>query len=372
MEAKMTSAANPPLSAMDRFHASKLGKLKIRLQFTGWLQYIIGGVFTLLLAGVAGLLWLAFGNSWAFLLALLASGAVLAITVFDLITVKMRLHPMEAIPRPLIGLDAFDTMRARRACRSFQRRKLAPEHLKAVLADAALYGQPAQQIGAQPVRFEYINAPLTVWPVVGCEEFLVAIAPKSYDRMSVIDIGRSLQKVVHKATAQGLATCWIGPGADQASVIQHLGARFNPSEEHVICVCAIGYKSFYKPFALRLMGRGQRNRLPLEKLFFADAGFKTPLDFTHSPYGRCFEVCQWAPSSFNSQTTRGVAGADGGMGFYATTPSRYYAAVALGIWCANWELSCEALGLIGHFEVLPELETKDALPRYDISWLPEG
>ena len=367
----MTSAGKPPISAADRFHATRLGKLKIRLQFTGWLQYIIGGVFTLLLAGVAGLLWLAFGAGWAVWLVMLAAGAVLVVTVFDLITVKMRLHPKEAIPEPLTGMDAFDIMRARRACRSFQNRKVVPAHLKAVLADAAHFGQPAQQIGTRPIRFEYVNAALTVWPVVGCEEFLVAIAPKAYDRMSVIDIGRSLQKVVINATAQGLATCWIGPGADQASVIRHLGARFNAAEDHVICVCAIGYKSFYKPFSLRLMGRAQHKRLPLEKLFFSDAGFNAPLDTAHSPYGRCFEACQWAPSSFNSQTTRGVAGADGRMDFYAVTPSRYYAAVALGIWCANWELGCEALGVGGHFEALPTETKADALPRYDVSWVPD-
>lgn len=29
------------------------------------------------------------------------------------------------------------------------------------------------------------------------------------------------------ATRMGLATCWIGPGADQSSVQQKLGPRFN-------------------------------------------------------------------------------------------------------------------------------------------------
>ena len=355
------------LSAMDRFHASKLGKLKLRLQFSGWLQYITSGVLVLLLLGVAALAWLV--SSWMSWALMLVAAVIAAITVFDLITVKLRWHPLEAVPAPLTGLDAFDLMRARRACRSFQRRKLEPAHLKAVQKDAVHFGAPEQQLGDKPIRFAYINAPLTVWPVVGCEEFLVAIAPKTYDRMSVIDIGRSLQKLVHRATAQGLATCWIGPGADQASVIAHLGARFNPQEDHVICVCAIGYRSFYKPFFLRLMGLAQHKRLPLEKLFFSDASFSTPLNTSQSPYGRCFEVCQWAPSSFNSQTTRGVAGAAGRMDFYASTASRYYAAVALGIWCANWELGCEALGLAGHFEVLPRKAPEAALPRYDVSWL---
>ena len=42
--------------------------------------------------------------------------------------------------------------------------------------------------------------------------------------------------------------------------------------------------------------------------------------------------------------------------FYAATESRYYAAVAVGIWCADWEMGCEALGIHGHFAVLPAEE----------------
>jgi len=53
--------------------------------------------------------------------------------------------------------------------------------------------------------------------------------------------------------------------------------------------------------------------------------------------------------------------------------SRFYAPVALGIWCANWETGCEALSIPGHFSVLkPEergAQGAPELPRYDISWV---
>jgi hypothetical protein len=39
--------------------------------------------------------------------------------------------------------------------------------------------------------------------------------------------------------------------------------------------------------------------------------------------------------------------------FYASKDSRYYAPVALGIWCANWEMGCEVPGIQGHFAILP-------------------
>jgi hypothetical protein len=62
--------------------------------------------------------------------------------------------------------------------------------------------------------------------------------------------------------------------------------------------------------------------------------------------------------------------------FYAITASRYYAAVAVGIWCANWEMGCEARGIQGHFSILSaeergiqDEEALPTLPRYDASWM---
>jgi hypothetical protein len=59
--------------------------------------------------------------------------------------------------------------------------------------------------------------------------------------------------------------------------------------------------------------------------------------------------------------------------FCASTKSRYYAAVALGIWYANWETGAAALNKRGHFTVLSSeeciSEAAPELPRYDISWI---
>jgi nitroreductase len=285
-----------------------------------------------------------------------------------------------------MDLDVFDLMRVRRSCRSFQTRNLTEEHRTELLDVARTQSSPEFLIGDHPIRLEYVSAPLTVWPVVGAREFLVAIAPKTYHRIAVIDVGRSLQKTVLHATRMGLATCWIGPGADQNSVIKHLGDRFDPAQDHVICVCAIGYESMFKPLAVRAMRRFQHQRLPLSELFFQDPTYTRPLDVNVDPfraYGRCFEVCQWSPSSYNSQTTRcaavtaQVSGKDRliRFDFAAATSSRYYAAVAVGIWCANWEVGCEALGQPGQFEVIVadarSAEITPDLPRYDLSWVLE-
>ena len=85
-------------------------------------------------------------------------------------------------------------------------------------------------------------------------------------------------------------------------------------------------------------------------------------------------VCQWSPSSYNSQTTRAAIIAQDAKvvraDFAVATESRYYAIVALGIWLANWERGCRALGIDGRFDVVsPKSENRPELPRYVVSWL---
>jgi nitroreductase len=372
---------------------SSLWRFKIRLQFTGWLQYIPSAVVTagtFLLALLLHLLGSPAGSSRV----AIAATAFLAISAFDLVTVKFRLRFPEPLPRRRDGLEPFDLMRARRSCRSFQTRKLTPADLEELLGYVRRHSQEPT-LGRSPIRFEYISAPLTVWPTVNATEFLVAIAPKQYDRLAVIDVGRSLQRIVIDATRMGLGTCWIGPGADQTSVAKDLGARFDPEKDHIICVCAVGYASRYIPMFLRVFNLQFRRRLPLSALFFADRTFQHPLDTKAPPFnrfGRTFEVCQWSPSSYNGQTTRCVAldeaepdlqmakrGSNGKwvrFDFYADTESRYYAPVALGIWVSDWEMGCAALGIHGHASVLspeqrglPGVEQVPGTPRYDVSWL---
>jgi nitroreductase len=370
--------ANP---AENWFEETYLWKIKVWLQFTGWLLYLSNFIAALLVFGLAAigswigaapifLVWLPFGIACI----------LVANLCFDIATVRFNLRPTEPIPSDRTDLDPFDLMRERVSCRSFQSRDLTPKHQAELLETVRLQSAPKKQLGFNTIRFEYLAAPLTVWPVVGGHEFLVAIAPIQYHRMSVIDIGRSLQKIVIHATRMGLSTCWIGPGADQRSIIKHLGERFDPAHDHVICVCAVGYASKFKPVALRGIKKVQRKRLPLEKLFSSDGMAHSRLNTSTAPfenYGRCYEVCQWSPSSYNGQTTRCVAVMNEGklarFDFYAATASRYYAAVALGIWCANWEMGCEALDKRGHFAVAPQNTGADERttkqPGCDVSWI---
>ncbi len=368
-----------------RLQRSALWRLKVRLQFTGWLQYIPNAAAALVflaVAAVGGLI-----GAVPLLLFWLPAGigmVLLAILVFDLLTVRLGVCPIDLHPERADGLDAFDLMRSRRSCRSFQRRNLTDADRAELMDAVRRHTRPDRLVGSRPIRLEYVAAPITVWPTVGAHEFLVAIAPHDYDRTAIIDVGRSLEKVVIDATRMGVATCWIGPGADQRSIARHLGSRFDPERDHVVCVCAVGYRSRFEPLTTRGMELMQHRRYPLERLFFADPRFQASLPVDEPPFssfGRCYEVCQWSPSSYNGQTTRCAAVMEQvgdrerleRFDFCAATDSRYYAPVALGIWVANWETGCEALGTPGHVAVLTPgqrgVTGAPALPRYDVSWV---
>lgn len=385
------SAARRPLSAneqavIDRIPVpllraafERLWRLKLRLQFTGWLQYVPPALVALAILGIAGLGSLLGLEPLARVLALIGV-VLLVLEVFDLVTVKFRFRPPESLPRRLDHLGAFDLMRARRSCRSFQTRALTVDDREELLASIRRHATEGL-IGTKAIRFEYVAERLTVWPTVNASEFIVAIAPAEYDRVAVMDVGRSLERIVADATRMGLGTCWIGPGADHASLVRHLGDRFDPARDHIVCVCAVGYRSRFVPMFIRVFNaRFSRRRLPLEQLFLADPAMQQPLDVAAPPFdrfGRTFEICQWAPSSYNGQTTRGVAVTDASgvkrLDFYQAIESRYYAPLAAGIWCANWEIGCDALDIPGHFAVLSEAdrgaEAPGPVPAYDISWV---
>jgi nitroreductase len=358
-----------------RHMAARIVRAKMRLQFSGWLQYLLPTPFIVLSSLLGGLSWL-LGARWLAAAILVPAGLLVLVATFDIVTTKWKIRLPERRPPRLDDLDPFDLLRARRSCRSFQTRRMSDTDREALLT--AVDTQLAvSTIGGTTPRLEYVAAPLTVWPVVNASEFLVAIVPKAYDRTAIIDVGRTLQRVVIDATRMGLGTCWIGPGADHQSIITRLGDRFDPSADHTICVCAVGYRSRYIPLLIRLFNRQMStSRLPLSELFFADDALEHPIDTTAPPFDRfglTYEACRWAPSSYNGQTTRAVVetGPEGGVSavsFSAATASRYYAPVALGIWCANWELGCEALGEHGVFESLPSGD--DDIPHHDVTWRP--
>jgi len=413
-------------------------RLKLKLQWSGWLQFMLPFNLAFGLLAPLGLVeYLAFDKSyvgWPLATLLIVVGTA------EIFLMKAGWAPPEPLPRKMSpNASVVDAILARKSCRSHQRRRcLTPSDKQELLETARIEIQKdyeravrdAKQEGRDSdtfhkIRLEWIAKPLRVWPGVNMKEFFVAIAGEPYNMSEVQRVGRTLQKVVVKATQMGIGTwyvrfsefrrypdpngiirarsrltchylllylssahnSWIGPGADQEAIIAELQKLddfcFDPSQHHVICVCAIGYKSVFSPLLIRLMGIFAGSfRKPFEELFFfrdetAGNNKVTPVilksrggskhDFYQSELAAttmkpALDVCRWSPSSFNSQTTRAViVGSPGNSGgeeswnridFYRSKKSRYYAVVAEGIWMANFEMACEELGIAGEFRTV--------------------
>jgi hypothetical protein len=193
-----------PLEKQQPFEDNPIWKLKLRLQFSGWLQYIIHAIWVLILLLIAGVGWLiGYWQAFLFWLPLGIAGLLSIALIGTIIIVKYGIHPAERIPARKTELDTFDLLRERHSCRSFQSRTLTQEHFSELIEVVRYNSQDDHQLGMHSIRFEYVPAPLTVWPVVGAHEFLVAIAPREYSRLSIIDVGRSLQKNSDSCHADG-------------------------------------------------------------------------------------------------------------------------------------------------------------------------
>lgn len=361
------------------FEKNPLWQLKLRLQWTGWLQYIISfwvPVIFFLLSRIEVL----FAGESKILLPV--SQLLFCVALLDILFVKFGLAPPEPLPRAnKDSKNLIDLIMSRHSCRSFQRRHLTSEHKEELLKLINHYVKDT--LFGKPIRLEFTTAPLAVWPTVNAQQFIVALASTEYSKYAIMDVGRCLEKIVIQAQGEmGLETCWIGPGADHATIKKQLG--IDPNKYHPICVCAIGYSSRFSPLMLRIMNAiTSRTRRPLDGLFFLDSNCTVPLNMDDDPafckMKPAFEACRWAPSSYNAQTTRGVVIVEQQknddccchwtrVDFYCSKDSKYYATVALGIWQAHWEMACTELAVKGKFEVDKSLESKQ-VPLYDVSWV---
>lgn len=348
-----------------------LWKLKLRLQWTGWLQYIASFWVALIFFLLSRLEALFFGKSK---ILLPISQLLFCVVILDVFFCKFGHAPPEPLPSSSKDKNRIDLIMARHSCRSFQRRKLTDEHKEKLLRLIEHYAKDA--LFDKPIRLEFTSSPLTVWPAVNTQQFIVALTSTEYSKYAIMNVGRALEKVVIQAQgSMGLATCWIGPGADHTTIIQKLG--IDPTKYHPICICAIGYSSRFLPLMLRIFNHvTSKTRRPLDQLFYLDPKCTVPLDIQVDPaffkMRPASEACRWAPSSYNSQTTRGVVVLEDGcwtrLDFYRAKKSKYYATVALGIWQAHWEMACTELGIKGRFEVNKGLESNE-VPLYDVSWV---
>ena len=154
-------------------HTPKLSQTYLR---SGWLQFL-PNLIVATAAVFAASSAQRFGYTWIYKICACQGAFLTAVLAFDVATIKLGLHPTERPPLPR-SVDVFEVMLQRRSCRSFQAHSLSASHLKEILHVSQLHTQPCHLMGDRRIRLLYVQAPLTVWPVVGAREFLVALVPK--------------------------------------------------------------------------------------------------------------------------------------------------------------------------------------------------
>lgn len=352
-------------------------RLSSKLRFSGWVQFLFAFAIALPLAALA---WAGFALGAGGTAAVLAglAGLFALLGVLDVAIGKLGLIALpERRPAPIDGKPLAALM-ARRTTRAFHPVPLSDTHRTLVQDRLEFHTaiDSAEAIAQGRMRAVLVEKPLVVFPGYGAQSFIVVLGPKTYDRLSVIEAGRAVQHVVNEATAAGIATGWIGPGAQRASVQAALGDAFDGARDHVLCVVALGYPARYVPLFLRVAALSGAKRKPLADLIFEEApGLPAPL--TRAPYKAllpAFEACRRAPSSYNAQSTRMILSATEKevtkAQICALEGSQYYAPLALGIWCANWETAMEALGQPGRWVRLEAARPIAGGLVHDLSWKP--
>lgn len=146
-------------------------------------------------------------------------------------------------------MDVYEAIRARYSCRAYQTREIEPEKMKHVL-EAARLALSARNF--QDWRFVVVTDAATKKKlvsaannqaflgqagaiIVGCSESDHVM--RCGQAVGPIDVAIALEHIALAATAEGLATCWIGSFyPDQVRQILDI-----PQEIAIIELMAIGY-----------------------------------------------------------------------------------------------------------------------------------
>ena len=160
------------------------------------------------------------------------------------------------------------------------------------------------------------KVPGTYGVVRGAPCFLCGTAANT--NRSLLDFAYLFEMIVLRATALGLATCWIGGTFNRSS----FAARCQLGPDEILpAICPLGYAAA-KPSLTDRFGRmtaRSRKRKPFGELFF-DGGISTPLTAAKAGCWQTpLEMVRLAPSAVNRQPWRVVR--DGNVLHFLRQPS---------------------------------------------------
>lgn len=213
--------------------------------------------------------------------------------------------------------------------------------------------------GDEPVKLG------TYGVISGATVFLVLIAERGL--MSEVGAGYMFEHIILYCTGLGLGTCWLGGTLKRNDFLKQIQLSGN---EELIVISPVGYRREKITFLDSIMraGAGSEKRKLFGSLFF-NGTFDIPLSETEAAnYRTPLEMVRIAPSASNKQPWCIVV-KDGIYHFYHKVG--HFSINDLGIALCHFELTCNELGLKGHFERVTAV-TAPAGVEYVISWITEA
>ena len=244
---------------------------------------------------------------------------------------------------------------------------------------AEQHTRPDSLLGTAPIRLEYVAVPLTVWPAVGRPRVPRRGRPTGLRPGGGHRCGPQPPEGRHRGHPRGDLHLLDRAGRRPVEHRAALGERFDPERDHVICVCAVGYRSRFIPLLIRADERQMHRRLPLERLFFADDDLTRSVDVTVRAVQRVRRAATRCASGRRRPTTarpREPWCRVGMSSSGSTSPRRPLRATThrgAGHLGRDWEAGCQALGVHGRTKVLSPgdraMSDAPSVPRYGASWL---
>ncbi len=280
-----------------------------------------------------------------------------------------------------IGFSINETVTQRYSVRTYDPQPVSNDMKKNILSYAATINNP---LGPRP-RYQFIEATAsasgeklgTYGIIKGASLYLGTTIYPADGALEAL--GYDLEQLVLYMTSLGLGTCWLGGTFNRSAFAEAMEIR---EGELFTILSPVGYPATKKRLGESLFRRTLKadQRMPWEKLFFAQ-DFSTPLTKEAAgEYQFPLEMLRLAPSAVNKQPWR-VVMTDGAFHFFkqgtanGETGAIDMQQIDVGIGICHFHLAAMEQGLQGHFaKVEPAQLANLAMPggiSYVTSWIVE-
>ena len=224
-----------------------------------------------------------------------------------------------------------------------------------------------QLLNIQPLGREEMRRLGTYGVIKGARLFLLGAAKESEGAME--DLGYCMEKIILKATAMGLGTCWLGGTFKRSAFAEKMNLA---RDELLPVITPVGYALDELSLSDRVFrfSAASNKRKPWSELFFSADGI-SPLEKEDAEdYCEALEAVRMGPSASNRQPWRMVRDEGGRYHLYLHENKIYNRIMGkirlqnidMGIAMSHFEIVARELQLPGNWEreekapVLPKMQ----------------